>query len=255
MSWLRLYTDILNDPKVQRLEPALFKAWINLLCLAKEHDGKLPSIPDIAFALREQEETVAMWLGALMTKGLIDQTEENLEPHNWNSRQFKSDASAERTQKWREKKRDVSTDKPCDNVVTSQVTPPEYRDRVQKQKEDPPTPHGGRAAKSSVSKFRLPDFVPAEPWNSYVEMRGKLRKPLTDRAAELAVAELAALQAKGHDPTAVLEQSVMNGWQGLFEIKGKNGINGYGKPEKSKLERAAESIRAANAGGFTERSG
>jgi hypothetical protein len=45
--WLRLYTSILNDPKVQRLKAEHFKGWINLLCLAKEQDGILPELPDI----------------------------------------------------------------------------------------------------------------------------------------------------------------------------------------------------------------
>jgi hypothetical protein len=54
MKWFRLYSSVLHDPKVQRLTPALFKHWVNLLCLASEQDdrGMLPSLDDIAFALR-----------------------------------------------------------------------------------------------------------------------------------------------------------------------------------------------------------
>ena len=33
--WLRLYTEALHDPKVQRLPAKTFKGWINLLMLAK----------------------------------------------------------------------------------------------------------------------------------------------------------------------------------------------------------------------------
>jgi hypothetical protein len=31
--WFRVYDDVVDDPKVQRLEPSLFKALINLWCL------------------------------------------------------------------------------------------------------------------------------------------------------------------------------------------------------------------------------
>jgi hypothetical protein len=33
--WLRLYTDLINDPKVQLLPAEDFKGWINILCIAK----------------------------------------------------------------------------------------------------------------------------------------------------------------------------------------------------------------------------
>ncbi len=65
----------------------------------------------------------------------------------------------------------------------------------------------------------LPSWVPEEPWISFVEMRVKIRAPLTDKAKTLALAELSALRDQGHDPRAVLEQSVMRSWRGLFPPK------------------------------------
>lgn len=62
----------------------------------------------------------------------------------------------------------------------------------------------------------LPDWLPLDAWKSYLEMRKKIRRPPTDRAVELAIAKLAKFRDEGHDPKAVLEQSVMNGWQDLF---------------------------------------
>ena len=40
--WFRLYNDVINDPKVQRLDGETFKAWINILCLASKGGGVLP---------------------------------------------------------------------------------------------------------------------------------------------------------------------------------------------------------------------
>jgi len=71
--------------------------------------------------------------------------------------------------------------------------------------------------------FVLPDFIPEKAWNSYLEMRAKQKKPMTDHAKDLAVKELSRLKAIGHDPEAVLNQSTMNSWQGLFEVRAKNG--------------------------------
>jgi hypothetical protein len=67
----------------------------------------------------------------------------------------------------------------------------------------------------------LPDFVPEKEWDAYQEMRLKIRKPMTPHAVELAYRKLAELQAQGHSPGAVLDQSVLNSWQGLFALRGE----------------------------------
>lgn len=105
--WFRFYDQVLDDPKVQRLPPSLFKAWINLLCLASRHGGKLPDLPDVSFALRISEDDVNSTIDKLDNAGLMDATEDGWEPHNWQRRQFKSDNSTERVQKHR---RNVSSE-------------------------------------------------------------------------------------------------------------------------------------------------
>ena len=65
----------------------------------------------------------------------------------------------------------------------------------------------------------IPDWIPTEAWDGYIEMRKKIRKPMTDRAVTLAIKTLDYLRSAGHDPGAVLDQSVLNSWQGLFAIK------------------------------------
>lgn len=92
--WLRLYTGILDDPKVQRLQPEHFKGWVNLLCLAKEHDGLLPEIETIAFRLRIEDAQAEELIKTLKARGLIDDAGGDLTPHNWSSRQYETDAAA-----------------------------------------------------------------------------------------------------------------------------------------------------------------
>lgn len=110
--WFRFYTEALDDPKVQRLDPVLFKAWVNLLCLAKKNDGILGSIEAIAFALRETEETVSSWIKTLSELGLFDSKKNTWEPHNWRKRQYKSDSSTDRVKRFRERTKDVSRNAP-----------------------------------------------------------------------------------------------------------------------------------------------
>ncbi len=91
--WLRLYTGILNDPKVQRLAPEHFKGWVNLLCLAKENDGILPTIEDIAFRLRTSDAEASELIDTLKARGLLDDYGDGqITPHNWAGRQYETDA-------------------------------------------------------------------------------------------------------------------------------------------------------------------
>lgn len=84
--------------------------------------------------------------------------------------------------------------------------------------------HSHSQKKNKASAFAPPDWVPLDAWNAYVEMRIKVRKPMTDYAKSLAVRTLAELANQGCDPIAVLENSVQNSWLGLFAVKKK--ING-----------------------------
>jgi len=81
---------------------------------------------------------------------------------------------------------------------------------------------GKRKKKNKTSSdFSLPDWVPGEDWDGYVEMRDKIKKPMTARAKTMAVKELIKLKESGNDPGEVLRQSVFNSWQGLFAVKNK----------------------------------
>jgi len=106
--WYRVYDDLVDDPKVQRLEPSLFKALINLWCLTSANGNALPPIDEIAFKLRMKPEKVQRVLTELRAAGLIDDDERGARPHNWNERQFISDVSTSRVKRFRERRRNVS---------------------------------------------------------------------------------------------------------------------------------------------------
>lgn len=109
-SWLRLYHDIINDPKVLKLPEATRWHYIAMLCIASMNDGKLPLLDDIAIQLRVPAAKTTGIISALVTAGLIDKTETGFAPHNWNGRQYKSDVSTERVKRFRQQRRNVSSD-------------------------------------------------------------------------------------------------------------------------------------------------
>jgi hypothetical protein len=74
----------------------------------------------------------------------------------------------------------------------------------------------------------LPDWLPAESWDHWVEHRNSIRKPMSQRAAELSVSALENLRAKGHDPKKVIDNAIVCGWIGIYEPKGVAPIKGQG---------------------------
>lgn len=67
--------------------------------------------------------------------------------------------------------------------------------------------------------MKIPDWIPADAWAGYVDMRKKIKKPMTDRAVQLAIGTLEKYRDAGQNIGAVLDQSTMNSWQGLFEVR------------------------------------
>ena len=89
----------------------------------------------------------------------------------------------------------------------------------------------------------LPDGASQQQWADYDEMRigmtrGSKPRPWTPLIARKAIESLHKLAAEGHDPGAVLDTSVLNGWVGLFPLKGNSNV-------RSADQRSASSVRGA----------
>lgn len=102
--WIRFYVGVPDDPKVQRLEPQVFRFWVNCLCIAGQNGGTIPPADDLAFRLREDGEKVGRWVRDLVEAGIFDDEDGALRPHNWEARQYASDTSTDRVRRFREKK-------------------------------------------------------------------------------------------------------------------------------------------------------
>lgn len=92
------------------------------------------------------------------------------------------------------------------------------------------SPHGNRAQSRVETEKRkehplppqrvvLPDWIPENAWSAFLDMRTKIKKPMTERAKEMAMAKLDELRRQGESVAAVLDQSTYHNWQGLFAVK------------------------------------
>lgn len=59
-------------------------------------------------------------------------------------------------------------------------------------------------------------------FNDFLSMRNKIKKPMTDRAIELAIKKLDKMTLNNNTKIEILEQSIMNSWQDLYPLKDQN---------------------------------
>ena len=73
--------------------------------------------------------------------------------------------------------------------------------------------------------FVVPDFIPQDAWQGFIEMRKAGKGAFTDRAKQLIVNQLKTLHSEGQDVAKVLDQSTANGWKGVFPLKIQQGAS------------------------------
>jgi hypothetical protein len=107
---------------------------------------------------------------------------------------------------------------------------------------DPPAPQGGD---DDGGAGDLIFSVPAAAMKAFRQHRTKLKHPMTERAEQLLVGKLEKIWTEhGHDPSAVIDQSILEGWRGVFPLKGDDNDRGRGQGRASAPDRRDGFTRA-----------
>lgn len=116
MEWFRLYSDILNDPKVMLLEKDSRWDYVTVLCIASENNprGFLPDDEQVAFKMRVSKEEWKKIKEIFIQRDFLIINNGMLQVHGWDNRQFESDDAATRAKKYRESRLD-STNQSMNN--------------------------------------------------------------------------------------------------------------------------------------------
>lgn len=172
----------------------------------------ITSLPSLAAETKLSVRQVRVALDHLkMTGELTDFRQSNcrvITVNNWNEYQGNDRPNVKRV-----------TDKrqTCDRPVTVDK---EYKEREE-----------GKELKNNTP-YNPPEYYPNDEilnkaFSDYVAMRKQIKKPLTDRAIELAMKKLDELSNGNNDiAIKIIEQSIMNSWQGLFPLKDTSHNNG-----------------------------
>lgn len=92
--------------------------------------------------------------------------------------------------------------------------------------------HAREAADDAFETFADGDAELLNTLRDFEKMRKKIKKPLSDRAKSILVNKLAGFQREQW--IAILEQSILNSWQGIYPLREEGGAHGTGENAASR---------------------
>ena len=139
------------------------------------------------------ENLVSIWISALLFKAKSMQVSKN----GMNYAELNSLMSSKEKERNKEKEIDKDRDKEIEIEIDSQ------RSRAKSQR-------------SSHEDFDYPEWLDLIAWDNWIDYRKEIKKPLKPSTIKQ---QLKFLEANKYDHEEIINQSIQNGWTGLFEIK------------------------------------
>lgn len=72
--------------------------------------------------------------------------------------------------------------------------------------------------KQKKKGVELPDWINKADWDAFVKMRTKIKKPLSERAANQAIKALGVIRGQGQDPNLALQFADYQCNRGIFPV-------------------------------------
>jgi hypothetical protein len=228
-SWIKLYQEMLRDPKVGRLSDSAFRRYIELLLLAGEQparDGRLPEPDDIAWALRIARSQLEADLAELDKAGLVANENGRLLITNFTSRQAAA-STAERVKLYRKRQKqaeyqaaETAGNGRSNGKVNGTVTK-RYPDRDKELDGDGEADSPGAVAPRKGSPPSLPVHLATDEmmtaWGEWLDYHEERGKPLTKSTA---LKQFKQFERWGVDRSVqAMANSIANGYVGLVEPK------------------------------------
>ena len=110
-TWMKLYHELLDDPKVGMMNDHLFRRMIELFLLAgrENKDGLLSTPTEIAWTLRTTEKDITAVVTELKRLNVINETEDGrINVTHFAERQSKDTTDYERVKRWRDKQKRIN---------------------------------------------------------------------------------------------------------------------------------------------------
>ena len=214
LPWFRLYHELKDDPKMGLLDDAAFRTFIECLCWAcdTDRDGDTGlTVTTAKWALRRD---VTVTLQVCTQVGILSVSEGGqIFVTNWKKRQMMSDSSAERTKKYREKRKVTlhvtSQKRPCDAIEENRID----KNRI----ETPPSGvQGGGVLPLSEQSTNIIRTSPVNP-TDFERVRDELCSLYGKKPGTMTINDQDALQG------VMRRDGVLDEWEKLKALRVRKG--------------------------------
>ncbi|EOF4366062.1 helix-turn-helix domain-containing protein [Providencia vermicola] len=189
---------------------------LSLADRADEYHCCYPSIQRLVKDTGLDKKTIGKWINIMIEDGLISDTGERKGPTK-RVRVLRLNIDAEYTQKRDDtEKGNVPKNGSLNVPKNGSLNVPKNGSQNQSlETNNEPKKKGFDAKKESI-----PDWLDREIWFNWIDYRNEIKKPLkTKKTFELQVKFLLQCLEEGYSPEEIINQSITNGWQGLFKPK------------------------------------
>lgn len=201
--------DFIKD--TSRLSDSQCMAYLRLIWMYYESESPLPDDPKmLAFKVGSDEQTIAMLLQCYFYANALHwhhkRIDAVLEEYKNKSKKASDSAKA----RWNNAKGMQSHSDGNAKPITKNQKP---KEKKESDTQDKP-------ARFDPMVMDLPESVKPSAWESWIEYRRSRNLTCKEITMQAQLKNLDAWWNNGHDPNSIIQASISNGWQGLFEPKG-----------------------------------
>jgi predicted phage replisome organizer len=249
VKWIKITTDIFDDEKILLIESlpdsyAIITVWFKLLCLAgkQNNSGVFMMNNRVAYTdkmlatiFRMKESTVTMALQTFEQFGMVEIIDGVITIPNWGKHQnldqleSKKEYMRNYMKEYREKQKALTSKDSCktnSKANVSQADKEEDKDKEKKEKKNNKTYSDDPELNQAILAF--------------MEYRKSVKKPMTDHAIKLLISKLNGMTTYIPEQIEILNQSIVNGWQGIFPLKDNQPVRQGGYQKQTKAEELSQ---------------
>jgi hypothetical protein len=208
VGWIRLDRKIVENQLWQDKPFSKGQAWIDLILMANHKDN--------TFVLGEEVVTVER--GSFITSEL-----KLMDRWGWSKSKLRSYLFTLELQHMIVKKTDhkKTTITIVNYGVYQDCETTEEPKKDQKKTKKEPKKDTNKEVTNTNNNIKTYSNVPAlnEAILSFIEFRKGIKSPMTEKAIDLMIKELNKLSANTETQIAIINQSIMRGWKGVFALK------------------------------------
>lgn len=260
VKWIKIVTDIFNNRKIKQIESmpegdAIIVIWFKILCLAGiiNDSGEIYLTNELPYTdqmlstqFNKPIQVIQLALRTFEQFGMIKIIDNIIHVSQWEKYQNTEtlDKIREQTRMRVAKHREAKKIESNVTVTLRNATEEDKEEDIDKDKEKDKDILN---TKEASKKIYYPDEKLNQTFLEYIEMRKKIKRPMTDHAIDLAMRRLKELSTLPFSDDMdndlaikILEQSILSDYQGLFPLK-ENGKGG--NKQENGFEYLARQIR------------